>query len=191
MAERMHDAVTFTNKGETSGFTIIWVDITRQSPYFVRPKSNSPQEVAVCQSCTGRQDQQGTLMQAAKVAAGTLLSFLRRSASKSAGKASSHPSGPHGLASRGLFSLADDRCRRGPRYPVILGQCNGVRSRRLLIGGRGCIEMRFLAGGLRISAEPSFPASVYVYVCVWVVVVGCCSPTVDDHEQVTIGSNLE
>lgn len=83
---------------------------------------------------------------------------------------SSQPTSPHGLASEGLFSLADRQMQARAEVSCHPGQCNGVRSRRLLIsamrGRRGCIEMRFPAGDLRISAEPSFPASVYcMFMC--------------------------
>lgn len=44
-------------------------------------------------------DQQGTTHASSKSSSGHITRFPRRSANESAGKASSHPSGPHGLAS--------------------------------------------------------------------------------------------
>lgn len=122
LAERMHDAVAFTN-GEN-----IWLHHNLGRHYasiaLLRPtKSNSPQErVAVCQPASyaqgGRQVGSTGDTHAAEAAAGTLLGLSTISAGRA--HPPSHQASPHGLASRGLFSLADNRCRRGPRYPVIL-----------------------------------------------------------------------
>lgn len=84
----------------------------------------------------------------------------------------SHQASPHGLASRGLFSLADKQMQARAEvscHPGPMQRCREVQ--KLLISGRGCIEMRFPAGELRISTEPGFPACVYLCVGEWVVAV--------------------
>lgn len=160
LAERMHDAVAFTN-GEN-----IWLHHNLGRHYasiaLLRPtKSNSPQErVAVCQPASyaqgGRQVGSTGDTHAAEAAAGN----ITRSLDDQRGESSpSHQASPHGLASRGLFSLADKQMQARAEvscHPGPMQRCQEVQ--KLLISGRGCIEMRVPAGELRISTEPGFPA---------------------------------
>lgn len=96
---------------------------------------------------------------AAKAAAGTLLSVLMigERQRESAGRALTllgRTASPH----RSVLACrqTDAGEGRGILSSWPMQRCQEVQ--KLLISGRGCIEMRFPAGELRISAEPGFPA---------------------------------
>lgn len=155
--------------GKTSGFTTIWVDITRPSPYFDRPNPTAHKSEWLCASQpamrreAGRWDQQGTLMQQKQQRAH--YSVSRRSARGELTLPPTRPArtaSPQEVCSR--LQTTDAGEGRGILSSWPMQRCQEVQ--KLLISGRGCIEMRFPAGELRISAEPGFPACVFVFV--WV-----------------------